>query len=288
MGTYLAGVLSKDNSVILLGKEDIVLKEITIEGSTDIRTDVVYTTSASRIEDAQCIILCTKSYDTRSAVKQIGAHISKDAYVVSLQNGLKNEAVISEYVDTDKVVGGVTSHGFTFKEKGRVLHTGMGDTIIGKYPSGEDKRVDDIADIFTEAGIPTGVTNNVYGHIWKKVIINAGINPITALTGIKNGDILENTDLKWLMQKVCSEAAHVASTQVELPVADPVKAAEEVAKNTSENLSSMLQDIMNERQTEIDCINGAIIDIGKNAGIDTPFNRILWSLVKARSTKFFC
>ncbi len=286
LGTFLAGTLASDNELILFGRRELEMGQVEVQGQTDIKEKVVYTTDSSYLKNADILILCTKSYDTKGAMEDIHSRINDEAYLVSFQNGLMNESIMAEYVGEDRVVGGVTSHGFTLIDDGKVIHTGLGDMIIGKYPEGHDVIVDDIAAIFARAGLCTDTTENIYGYIWKKVIINAGINPITALTGLKNGRILQVPNLRWLMGMVCNESAEVARTQVELPGVEVTEAAEGVARATAENVSSMLQDIKNNRRTEIDCINGAIIDIGAEVGLETPFNRCLYSLVKAKETSY--
>ncbi len=286
LGTFLAGILACDNELVLLGRRDLDMRHVVVQGQTDIREKVIYTTDSRVLKDVEMLILCTKSYDTKKTMEDIHRCINHEAYLLSLQNGLMNEAIMAEYVGEDRVIGGVTSHGFTRVGDGKVIHTGIGDTIIGNYPNGDNTISGEIADLFTRAGLSVDTTDNIYGYIWKKVIINAGINPITALTGLKNGQILESPGLRWLMKMVCDESIEIARTQVELPGVEPVKAAEEVARATAENVSSMLQDIKNTRRTEIDCINGAIIGIGEEVGLETPFNRCLYSLVKAKESSY--
>ncbi len=284
LGTFLAGSLSEGNDVLLLGKRERTIDDIEISGKTELKTTVRYTVEPSELRDRELTILCTKSYDTRQAMEVIAPYI--DAYVLSLQNGLKNEEIILDSIPDDKVIGGITSHGFLYVGSGKVIHTGKGKTVIGVYPEGMDDDLKKIRDVLNFAGLNVELTDNIKGHIWKKVIVNSGINPITALTGLKNGEILKRKYLKNLLEQVCSESAAIARTEVTLPGGDPVKEAEQVAESTADNRSSMLQDIEHERKTEIDCINGAVIEVGKNKGLDTHYNTILYELVKAREYSY--
>lgn len=286
LGTYLAGLLSKENEVHLIGHKGSDIKEIEITGLTELNEPVDHYSGPKYIEDSDCVIICTKSYDTEKAIKDVSPYLGSDTYVLSLQNGLDNEKIISRYVNGNKVVGGITGIGITYLEPGRIKHAGSGVTYIGLYPEGEDAFVDRLAEIFNGSGIETDVTDNVYGHIWKKVIINSGINPITALTGLKNGEILEIDEVHPLFREVCEESTEVALKDTELPEGDPVEEAIKVAELTSDNKSSMLQDVQNMKKTEIECINGAVQKVGNKLGVETPYNRVLTALIKAKEKSY--
>jgi len=286
LGSYLAGLLSKENEVHLIGRRELNIENIKISGLLDLNTDVNYSKDPEDLSSSDCIIICTKSYDTEEAIEDISHHIDEETYILSLQNGLDNEKIISRYVGENRVIGGVTSIGITFIEPGHIKLAGDGDTYIGIFPEGGNKFITDLAKVFNRAGIKTHTTDNIYGHIWKKVIINSGINPLTALTGLKNGEILESDDAHDLLIKTCKESARVALEEVSLPEGDPVKETENVAELTGENRSSMLQDIENKRKTEIDCINGAVCRTGKKLGIKTPYNKALTALVKAKEKSY--
>ena len=118
--------------------------------------------------------------------------------------------------------------------------------------------------------------------LWGKLVINAAINPLTALLRVQNGELLERPAARELLAEVAKEAASIATRQgISLPYPDPVLAVEEVARNTAANYSSMLQDVMRGTVTEIEAINGAIVRVGEHMGVPTPVNRLLWGLVKS-------
>jgi 2-dehydropantoate 2-reductase len=133
-------------------------------------------------------------------------------------------------------------------------------------------------------GFGINVVDDAQSLIWGKLVINAAINPLTALLRVKNGELIENIPARTLMGELVREAASVAEALgVTLPFSGPERAAEEVAQRTAENTSSMLQDILRGAQTEVDVINGAVVRFGEKKNIPTPVNRIMWSLVKALS-----
>jgi 2-dehydropantoate 2-reductase len=124
------------------------------------------------------------------------------------------------------------------------------------------------------------VSGNIGKEIWKKAIINSAINPLTAIAKCKNGYLLENPYLERLLEKICEEGIEVAKT-IGLDMNERlVEKAKSIARATAENYSSMLQSIMRKKKTEIDSINGKIVEIGKKYGIPTPINEALVALIK--------
>jgi len=286
LGTFLGGLLSKYNDVILIGKHEKDLKQIEISGKTHINVDIKFSTNRSKIKDRELIIICTKSYDTRQAMEEISPYIQNSCRILSLQNGLDNEKIISDYVRQDNVIGGITGIGITYLEPGKVKHAGEGKTIIGSYSNKNDNKIYEISEILKVSGLDISVSDKIYSHIWKKVIINSSINPITALTGLRNGALIENDNLHYLLKKVCLESTKIAKMEVELPKENMIQETDNVAKLTSENKSSMLQDIENKNKTEIECINGAIVSTGKKFEIETPYNQTLYSLIKGKEQEY--
>jgi 2-dehydropantoate 2-reductase len=139
-----------------------------------------------------------------------------------------------------------------------------------------------LADMFRVAKLEVKVVDDAESLVWGKLVVNAAINPLTALLRIKNGELLERPSARALMGELACEAAAVAETLgVALPFPGPERAAEEVARRTAENTSSMLQDVLRGAPTEIDVINGAVVHWGEKKNVPTPVNRVMWSLVKA-------
>jgi 2-dehydropantoate 2-reductase len=290
MGCLFAGLLAESGQtdVWLLDKikaraDKIAENGITIEGIGGKRTVKVNATSTiSEIKSADLILICVKSYSTLSATQSIIPIVNDGTIVLTLQNGLTNIDAISK-VYKGRIIAGVTSHGATMLDVGHIRHAGAGETVIGKISETlEDQEINQIADIFRLAGFNTTVSNNIYSFIWGKLIINASINPITAITKLKNGELLTHNETRNLLKMIAEESAKIAiASGVILPYNDSVSAVESVCKATSDNISSMLQDILNGRQTEIDAINGAIVEKGKELNIDAPINKVLTYLVKS-------
>jgi 2-dehydropantoate 2-reductase len=132
------------------------------------------------------------------------------------------------------------------------------------------------------AGFQIEIVEEARSLAWGKVVINAAINPLTALLSIPNGELLERPAARRLMHALAREAAQVAEAEgVQLPFSDPAAAAEDVARRTAANFSSMLQDVRRGARTEIGVICGAIVRRGETHGIVTPVNEMCWQLVRA-------
>ncbi len=281
MGSLIGGVLSRENEVILIGREqhvgEIQRNGLRITGKTDVVIHPQAKTALDGAERPDWVIVATKSYDTDEAMKALKP-FHKESVFISLQNGLDNEAIISNYAS--KVIGGVTSHGVTVEEPGKIYHAGIGRTVIGNFKNAEDN-VHEIAEAFVKAGIETEVTSDIRREIWKKAIVNAGINPLTAITMQKNGFILENPNLTMTLETICQEAVTVANAQgFDISADEAIRETKEVVRLTADNKSSMLQDIERGRKTEIESICGAIAKLGMEKGIPTPVNSSLLAIVR--------
>lgn len=239
------------------------------------------TTDPETVGKVDLVLLFVKSYDTAQAMRDSGSLIGGDTYVLTLQNGLGNLEAITEAVGAGRVLGGTTSHGSTLVGPGEIRHAGVGPTVIGTLDGGSRSMAETAADMFNGAGLQTRVSGDVRGDIWGKVLVNLGINALTALTGLRNGQLLEIPELRLLMRLAVEEGMMVAEADgVDLGPLDHLAHVYEVAEATGANRSSMLQDVDRRRRTEIDALNGAVVGLGEKLGVETPVNRALTALVK--------
>jgi 2-dehydropantoate 2-reductase len=250
-----------------------------ISGDRDVH--VPATTKPETVGEVDLVLLFVKSYDTAQAVKGSGPLIGGDTKVLTLQNGLGNLEAISEAVGAGRVLGGTTSHGSTLVGPGEIRHAGVGPTVIGALETGSRSTAEKVADTFNGASLRTRVSDDVRGDIWGKVLVNLGINALTALTGLRNGQLLEAPELRRLMRIAVEEGVKVAEADgVDLGSLDHVAHVYDVAAATGANRSSMLQDVDRGRRTEIDALNGAVVGLGEKLRVETPLNRALTALVK--------
>ncbi len=261
---------------------------IRVEGiSGDHHARVHATVEPKEAAGAGLIIVCVKSYDTAAVARRIKEFAGRETLILTLQNGAGNLEELAGVLGPERLLGGVTSQGATMLGPGHVRHAGRGDTIIGPYQKesqkskGKRQKLEEIVRVFEKAGFPAGNSDNVQDLIWSKLIINVGINALTALTRLNNGRLPEFAGTKEILRLAVEEAAAVARSKgIKLAYPDPVAKTEEVCRATSGNVCSMLQDVLKQRRTEIDYINGAVVKAGRELGVAVPVNRVLTGLVK--------
>lgn len=287
LGSFVGGILSQKYDVTLYGKEDKIVpvqkSGLRITGKTDVTVKPKTAFDPKHLEgqNFDLVILTVKSYDTESAMDFIKEIVSGGSAVLSLQNGLDNEIRIAQIIGKERTLGGVTSHGITFIEPGHVHHAGTGETVIGELDGKETERVKEISNALTSVGMGTSISKNIESEIWTKGIVNAGINPLTALTRLMNGYLLKIPILTKLLENTCQECISVAQkAYIDLLECDIIEKTKNVARLTADNKSSMLQDIEKGRRTEIDSINGKIVEVGNKHGVEAPINSALVALVK--------
>lgn len=236
------------------------------------------------VRDSDVMIIFVKSTNTEEAAARFKAYAKSSTIALTLQNGLGNEAILRKYFGVERTAAGVTSQGATFLGPGKIRHAGKGPTHMA-MADGDQSKLSALAQAMEKAGFEIHVDKDVAGMIWSKLIINVGINALTALLGVTNGRLLEFSDIKAIMKDLVDEAIAVANARgIRLTYADPLAAVYDVAAKTGANFSSMLQDFQKNRQSEIDFMNGAIVREGKELGIPVPINEAITRLVRTLDT----
>jgi 2-dehydropantoate 2-reductase len=247
----------------------------------------VATTDPELIGRADLVLVCCKSYDTPGAAVALPALTGPGSVVLTLQNGLGNVETLRGAAEGIVVLAGVTHQGAYVSAPGRVDHAGTGETIVGNPGAAADSRARAVAATLEAAGMQCSVSDNILGVQWAKLLTNAAINPLTAILRVPNGALLDLPGALVVAQAAVQEGEAVAGAEcVDLPSAGDQlwEAIVETARRTAANRSSMLQDLLHGRRTEIDSINGAIVAAGARAGVPTPVNSTLACLVRALET----
>ncbi len=235
------------------------------------------------------LFFCVKSHDLEQSLIFAGPLISSTTLLIFLQNGIKH----LQY-DTREDIPGIpvfatSSEGATRLAPGHIKHAGKGETYLGflsQHQQTDVERLKQLANILQQGEINSRVSNDILSRIWAKLFVNVGINGLTAIFNITNGEILTSPALLDKMKGLVKEAEQVALASGVTIKEDPVKVTLTVCKNTAQNISSMLQDIRNHRPTEIDAINGAISVLGHKKNIATPLNNNIISQVKKIEKKY--
>lgn len=290
MGSLYGGYLSKgDNEVYLVDIWEEHINRINDKGLIIVEDNIELMTKPRGITDSKgigpvdLVIVFVKSIHTKNAIENNLPIIGPQTMVLSLQNGYGNSDDISQYVQKSNIILGTTSHGATMLEPGKIKHAGKGKTYIGKLTRDKDENLIKIRELLNEAGFETVISDNVMELIWSKLLVNVGINALTAILEIKNGQLLEWEEGKELLVLAVSEGVRVANgLGLDFDKEEVVSHVMDVARATRENKSSMLQDILNKRKTEIEKINGAIVKEGEKIGLETPVNRVLVDMIKVK------
>jgi len=255
------------------------LKIDTASGPLSVRVNITH--EPKEIGSCDLVILAIKSYHTEEACRGIKDMVSSATHVLTLQNGIGNVQILNDHFGEDRVIAGVTNHGSTLLGAGYARHAGKGDTVIGRADGRVLGIVRDVAAILTKAGFETKVSKDIESVVWSKLVINVGINALTAITRLNNGRLIEYGGTRDVLRGTVQEAVKVVKRKrIKLGYDDPIQKVESVAKATALNISSMLQDVLNKKRTEIDFINGAIVRQAKSLGIATPINETLTNIVK--------
>src|SRR5438093_8732412 len=282
MGSFFGGLLSRRNRVTLVCRKEhadaIRRAGLRITGKTSHVAHPDVATTAAGVKRADLVLVSTKSYDTEGAARAL-RRFAKGSTWLTLQNGLDNADLLARVAK--HVAAGSTSHGVTVLRPGEVRHAGIGETVIGPYAGLREDDVVWLRDLFDEAGIRTRVSDDIRRDLWLKAIVNAGINPLAALTRLRNGYLASMPMLAAAMTALTTEAAAVARAEgIEILDREASDLAIKVARRTRDNRASMLQDVERGRRTEIEAITGAILRGAERRGVRTPLNALIYSLVR--------
>ena len=285
LATFFAARLSQVGySITMLGSWKNGLEALRQEGARLIDSaGVAYSFNVHAISDPreyrgvrQALVL-VKAWQTEQVAEQLKECLAEDGLVVSFQNGLGNREMLARSLGWSRVALGTTTTGATLLGPGLVREGGEGVVSVER-----NQGLRALEEALRSAKFNVQVVEDAQSLVWGKLVINAAINPLTALLRVPNGKLLELPSAHELMKALALETAQVAQAEtVTLPFPDPVAAAEEVARKTSANYSSMLQDVLRGAPTEIDAICGAVVKLGQTHKMETPANRACWKLVKA-------
>lgn len=288
MGSLYGAYLSRVADVLLfdpweahvqaIREGGLLLEEL--DGSQQ-QVQVAATSDPTALGQADLALIFVKSHQTRWAAEVAAKALKPDGLALTLQNGVGNREVLAEVLGQDRAVQGVTAHGATLLGPGRVRHAGKGPTHLAYTPENE-ARVRQVANLFRRAGLEVHLLSDLDSLVWGKLVVNVGINALTAILRVPNGKLVEIAPARALMARAVEEAVAVAQRLgIALPYDDPVARTEEVCRATAPNRSSMLADVLRGSPTEIDVINAVIVREGARLGVPTPVNEVLVSLIKA-------
>jgi 2-dehydropantoate 2-reductase len=284
---FAARLAAAGVEVLMLGSWPAGLEALRAGGVTLVEPDggearypVQVTSDPADCRGVACALVLVKAYQTARAAAHLAACLPEDGLALTLQNGWGNREELERLLGPSRVALGVTTLGATLLAPGRVRSGGHGPVTLGAHP-----RLAPLADLLSKAGFDVHTANDVSGLAWGKLVISAAINPLTALLRVPNGELLARPAARQLLAMAATEAATVGAAQgLVLPntiAGDPAAAAEDVARRTAANHSSMYQDVQHGRPTEIDAICGAVVRAAERLALPAPVNRTLWLLLQS-------
>ncbi len=282
IGSLYGAKLSTANDVTLIGRSDHVAainnSGLRIEG---LEQQILRVRAAVRIEQIApdtLILLTTKVQDTAAALAPIAELVRADTTVLALQNGLNNDEIARAALGNRGIVlRGITQFGAIFEEPGAIRYMVKGNTLLENH-----ERSADIARIFNAAGLDCRVCPDIKAEVWRKLIFNCVVNPVTTILGCKVGGIVDPSldRLKKLIVDECLAVARAEGVHLEGDLLTEINST----YAGSQNVVSMRQDLLRGRPTEIDYLNGTVVAVGARHGLECPVNEALTRIIKAMET----
>lgn len=296
MGSVIGGLLAKGgNDVTLIDVWQEAVDAINSRGLLiDDKTGnsetikIRATTNPASVGPVDLVLVFVKCYHTEAAVRGAAALFGPETVVLSLQNGWGNGPRIANIVGKDRLLLGVCYHSATVLGPGHVQHGGRGMTFLGELDGTASERAQHVAAVLNQAGIECTATPAVLKEIWSKLALNACTLPTSALLRFYAPELVRHESMLDLMKALLREVVAVAQAQkIPLEFDERWQSITGLLERCAPNAkSSMFQDVEKGRRTEIDVINGAVMEEGRHHSIATPYNDAMAWMVRSLEETF--
>ncbi len=247
---------------------------------------------SSLTPEVDLIILCVKAIDTEAIAPRLADWLGESSTpVLSLQNGVDNEAVLTRHLGTERVLGGLAVRiGSHLTAPGIIDAVGPAQVVLGQWPtaaaaSNSDELLKRLDAVFNQAGIPTRVTANIQLELWRKLVVNNGVNPLSALTRLDTGTLMSDPGLSQVVYGLMSEAAAAASADgVPLTETD-CKEMFELIRSFDPIKTSMLVDFERHRPLELEQICGAVLSRSRQLEREAPYTFTIYQLMRLGASR---
>jgi len=285
VGCYFGALLARaGHAVTLIGRQAHV-QQVQAHGlrlqtaKMDEQVPLAATTEASAVAGADVVLFCVKSTDNEDAARQMRPHLAPHTLVLTLQNGVDNDERVREVLgtgdDAPLVAAAVVYVATEMAGPGHVRHHGRGELVIAPSPLSSA-----VAQQFSAAGIATEISDNVRGALWAKLVLNCAYNALSAVSQKPYGRLVQTPGVTDVIADVVAECLAVAQVDgIRIP-GDVQAAVGAIAATMPGQMSSTAQDVARGKPSEIDHLNGYVVQRGAALGVATPLNRALWVLVK--------
>jgi 2-dehydropantoate 2-reductase len=277
IGSVLGGLLSEKNDVTLIGNrahvDAVNSNGLSVSGDVVASFHVHADTKIRQVPEKTLIFLTTKAYDSERAIREVRSLLRNDTLILVLQNGLGNEEIVRRVAGAKaKVLRGITTMAAEFFKPGEVEYW-KGETAIA-----HDAPADKVAQTLNASMLKTTLSENIKHEIWSKVVVNSVVNPLTAIFRVRNREI-GTQPLANVRHHIVRECIQVGKAEgIAFPRGLEKKINREILVHA--NFSSMCQDIFKRKKTEIDFLNGRIVELGRKHGVLTPVNEALVDFIK--------
>ena len=286
VGGYFGGLLARAGApVIFIGRPafaDAVRQNGLFLDTVQFqeRVKVEASTDLAAARGAEIVLFCVKTTDTAETARALAKVLSKDAVIISMQNGVDNAQQI-EAASGMRALPAAVYVAASVPAPGKVKHVGRGDLVLGP----QNEITERVAAVFTRGKVPCRISENLAGELWTKLVWNCALNAVSALGKVTYGEILASADAKQLLETTVYEVLTVARASGIQPAGleDPKAAlagAYKVAESMAATRSSTSQDMMRGKKTEIDSLNGFIVRRARELNVPAPVNHALFTLVK--------
>ena len=289
VGCYYGGMLARAGHPVVLIARPQHVQAITSSGlrlqtqTFDERVAVQASANPSAVSGADAVLLCVKSADTEAAGRVMQPFLRADTLVICLQNGADNADRLRAVLPKQPICAAVVYVATEMAGPGHVKHNGRGDLVIDASPA--SAAIAGVVGALNAAGVPTSQSANVRGELWAKLILNCAYNAVSAIAQLPYGKTIAGAGVQDLMRDVVAECLLVAQADGVQVAGDTHQAVTKLAGSMPNQLSSTAQDLARGKPTEIDYLNGFVVQRGAALGVATPTNRVLWALVKLLESK---
>jgi 2-dehydropantoate 2-reductase len=241
--------------------------------------NVLATSDIPQLPELDIALVFNKTYQLDRVAGEVHRSVKQHGLVICFQNGMGSDRLVREANPDKKIAAGILFEGVTLDQTGDILHKGSGSTWLSLSPQTEAMYTS-LLSLLRLGGFDLRVQSDISSIQWAKLAANAAINPLTALTGAKNKQVAEHPLLRNIASAVAAEITRVAELEQIRRDSEYLEHILYVAMRTGENTSSMLTDIRQGRETEVQHINGAIVKLGRKHKVQTPVNQMLTELVE--------
>jgi 2-dehydropantoate 2-reductase len=289
LGTLFGGALAHHGETVWLVHHDPAVARTLDEEGVTITSEALptpptsvavnATADATDVGHADLVLVLVKAHHTSEALDQHRACIGPETHLLTLQNGLALGRILAEFAPEERVLSGVTYQGAAVHATGEVEHTNVGETTFGGSDLVFAERVQSL---FEAAGLgEISAVDDPQPAIWDKQLLGLAFKPMSALTRLPNGALVADESVVEMMDHLVTEGRAVAQAmEVDLPAGDVMETVVAIGEGNPTHRSSMLQDVLAGKKTEIASANGAIVELAEEAGIDVPYNRAVTTLVR--------